>query len=86
MERFQGQLKRDGQDEAIPVEGTITVDVLPSGTEAWSGYFTLPHGQLLKYGDNVDLTLADGRTQRLNIVRVNAGENRPTVASFESIR
>ena len=84
MERFHGKLLRDGQLVCEGVEGSLTVDVEISGAQSWSGYFTLPMGQVVANGDTYDLEVEDGRSQKIRISRVNAGIDRPMVASFVS--
>ena len=83
MERFRGQLLRDGQVVFDGIEGSLSIDIGQHGNEHWYGFFTLPTGEMVKHGEWYELKLEDGRTKRVEIVRVNAGENRPTVASFD---
>lgn len=83
MERFRGQILRDGQVVFDGIEGSLSIDVGQHGNEHWYGFFTLPTGEMVKHGEGYELKLEDGRTKRVEIVRVNSGENRPTVASFD---
>jgi len=83
MQSFRGNLVRDGQTVVEGVQGNVTIDVGRTGTESWSGYFTVETPGLVHLGDNLELVLDSGKTGKIQISRVNSYQGRPDAVSFE---
>lgn len=83
METFRGQLKRDGQVVVDGVEGRLSIDNHPARGQLFSGYFTVPAGSTVAINESYELALADGRSSKVRIERVNA-TNQGQFASFVS--
>jgi len=71
MDAFNGTLLRNGQVLSEGVNGRLSVDQLPSGEVAWTGFFALPPGGYVELGDVLDLALDDGRSCKIKVERVN---------------
>jgi hypothetical protein len=72
MTPFRGKLVKDGQAVADNIDGRLTIDPAPDGSEWWSGFCTLPGGQTVSLDETFDLVLDDGRSGKVRIERVNA--------------
>jgi hypothetical protein len=71
MQALTGQLMRDGQVVADGLNGKFEIEVKRDGSESWTGFFSLPSGATVNVGEAYDLVLADGRSKRIEINRVN---------------
>jgi hypothetical protein len=71
MEHFRGQLTRNGQVIVDQVDGRLDVEAGPGGATFWVGYFNVPAGQAVERDEPFELLLADGRSGRIRIQRVN---------------
>ncbi|MFN4261592.1 MAG: hypothetical protein ACK4RK_20095 [Gemmataceae bacterium] len=85
MEDFQGQLLKEGQVFIEQVQGRMMVDLGPNGEQYWSGFFPVPEGHVVQLDDEFDMILANGRSNRVRIERVNA-MGPSLVASFSTVR
>lgn len=81
MEQFTGNLVRGGETLASGISGRLSVDFSPTQEQRWSGFFNLPAGVEVKIHDVCELHLADGRTSRVRLERVNV-TNQGTFVSF----
>jgi hypothetical protein len=71
MTPFKGKLVKDDQTVFDNLDGRLTIDPAPGGGEWWSGFCTLPAGQMVALDEHFDLVLDDGRSGKVRIERVN---------------
>jgi hypothetical protein len=81
MDQFRGQLTRNGQVIIDQVEGRLEIETGPGGATYWAGYFVVPPGQTVEREEPFELLLANGRSSRIRIERVNQSAGGMT-ASF----
>jgi hypothetical protein len=81
MEQFRGQLTRNGQVVIDQVEGRLDIETGPGGATFWTGYFAVPPGQAVERNEPFELLLANGRSSKIRIERVNQSAGGVT-ASF----
>ena len=81
MEQFRGQLTRNGQVIIDGVEGRLDLETGPGGATFWTAYFGVPAGQTVERDEPFELHLADGRSNKIRIQRVNQSAV-GTTASF----
>jgi hypothetical protein len=84
MQRVQGTVSKDGSALADNLQITLETETTRSGNENWSGFFVLPAGAELGLNDDIDLSLTDGRSKKVQVNRKNVIAGGSTSISFQT--
>lgn len=73
MTAIRARIDRDGHSSLENILVTLDVRSMPNGLRSWRGSFQAPLQARIEIGDELRITLADGRSGKALIQRITTG-------------